>query len=487
MNSISSSSSSSSSSISNDPFTAVFNIFQKLLSNSASNDGELETKLAGHEEELDFSLLPEKKLQESILSRLNRIKKLRRLSLKRSTSKIAMENLTMETVESCSIQAVNTCLRNKNATTRCLHQHVQVAECRLRELTADIAGEYSKSKVRFARRQDNLLDSATINLLRAVSKLRWRRFALKLCDEFSLRNTPLTKKQICCERGSVNSKVLCPSNDCVEIMGITAAIARLSSDTHADKLASSKVEVINVVKVYRKCSNHVKRMALRSAVTNTGTALSAINQRNVNSADRNSCAPLDLFISTPAGFLKGVEQFYRWAESGRLGLLNQSDDAISSFNSSSLPGSSSSCSSSSIQRISSSELLSAAHIAWLQPASFYPCLCMKIMIDQRRKVCHRDVGKASAGVRVNADADSYRYSCDKYHAARLNTSRDKEGDHLHDFVASFSLQHTSTPSSDRIYYCLEERALSTSMGEASGASMDGGCATSAICGNLQVK
>ena len=498
MNSISSSSSSSS--ISNDPFNAVFNTFQKLLSNSASHDSRLEQKLAGHEEELDFSLLTEKKLQESILSRLNRIKKLRRFKLKRSTSEIVMGNHAMEIIESCSIQAVNTCLRNKNATTRCLHQHVLVAECRLRELTSDIVGEYSKSKVRFARRQDNLSDSATINLLRAVSKLRWRRFALKLCDKFSPRNTHSTKPQICGVRGSVSSKVLCPSNDRVEIMYITAAIARLSSDTHIDKLESSEVEVINVVKIYKKYLNHVKRIALRSAVTNTGTPLSAMQsvpfmctqkERNINSANWNSCEPLDLFISTPRGFLKGIEHFHSWAESGRLDSLNQSDVAHSNLNSSSLLGSSSS--NSCIHSSSSSELMSAAHIAWLQPASFYPRLWKKIMIDQRRKVCHRDVGKAGSGGGFNADADSCRYSYDKYHAADLNTSRDKEGDHLHDFVATFSLQHTSTSASDRIYYCLEEHALSTSMGEASAdcapvsASMDGGCTTSAICDNLQVK
>jgi hypothetical protein len=140
-----------------------------------------------------------------------------------------------------------------------------------------------------------------------------------------------------------------------------------------------------------------------------------------------------------------------------------------------------------------SELLSAAHIAWLQPASFYPHLWTQIMIDQRHTERDRDISGDGDG----AAAGGSSRSCMSRHAdaaeLNINTTRTKEKDHLHDFVATLTLQHTSALANDRVYFCLEERALSMATRAADvdclrlDASVDRNCAMSGLYDYLQVK
>ena len=91
-----------------DPFNAIFDNFKKLLSSSAVYDDHSGSKLAVNEVDLDFYFHLEKKLHDSTLSRLNRIRKFRTLALKCSTSKLRMESITTQTVESSISRAVNT-------------------------------------------------------------------------------------------------------------------------------------------------------------------------------------------------------------------------------------------------------------------------------------------------------------------------------------------------------------------------------------------
>lgn len=465
-----------------DPFNAIFDNFKKLLSSSAVYDDHSGSKLAVNEVDLDFYFHLEKKLHDSTLSRLNRIRKFRTLALKCSTSKLRMESITTQTVESSSSRAVNTCHRHRDATTRCLHQHVQAAECRMRDLTSDILGEYLKTQHRFVRRQDYLLDIAAINLIEAVSKLRWQRFALRLCSESSTGIESNSKRE------GLHSRVLCLRDDRVEVQDITAAIARMSTAALDSKLVSSQFDVRKVVRISKK-HNPRRREALRSAATNEGTSLPTIqsapsmrsqNQRNGDSTNRNHTKPC--FITTPAEFMKGVVQFYRWADVGRSNILDQCDETNRNIKPASLPDSGS------IHR-GTFELLSAAHIAWLQPASFYPHLWTQIMIDQRHTECDRDISG-------DGDGGSSR-SCVSRHAdaadMNMNITRTKAKDRLHDFVATLTLQHTSALANDRVYFCLEERALSMATRAADvdcvrlDASVDRDCAMSVIYDYLQVK
>ena len=471
-----------------DPFNAMFDNFKKLLSSSAVYDDNSGSKLAVNGVDLDFSFHLEKKLHDSTLSRLNRIRKLRNLTLKRSMSKLRVESITTQTVESSSSRAVNTCHRHRDATTRFLHQHVQVAECRLRDLTSDIIGEYLKTQLRFVRRQDYLLDIAAINLIEAVSKLRWQRFALRLCSESTTGIVSNNKKE------GLHSRVLCLSDDRVEIQDMTAAIARMSTAASDSKLVSSQFDVRNVVRISKK-QNPRRREALRSAATNAGTSLPTIqsapsmrsqNQRNGDSTNRNHTKPC--FIMTPAAFMKGVEQFYRWADVRRSSILDQCDETNHNIKPASLPDSGS------VHR-GTSELLRAAHIAWLQPASFYPHLWTQIMIDQRHTECDRDISGDGDGDGAAAGGSSR--SCVSRHAdaadMNINTPRTKAKDHLHDFVATLTLQHTSALANDRVYFCLEERAMSMATRAVDGdclrsdASVDRGCAISGLYDYLQVK
>lgn len=465
-----------------DPFHALFEDFKKLLSSSAVYDDNSESKLTFNGVDLDFYFHLEKKLHDSTLSRLNRIKKLRTLALKCSTSKLRMESITTQTVEFSSSRAVNTCHRHRDATLRCLQQHVQAAECRLRDLTSDIIGEYLKTQRRFVRRHDYLLDIAAINLIKAVSKLRWQRFTLRLCSESSSGIESDIKREV------LHSRVLCHRDDKVEVQDITAAIARMSTAALDSKLASSQFDVRNVVRISKKQNRRV-RETLRSAATNAGTSFPTIQsapslRRNGDSTNRYHSKPS--FITTPAAFMMYVEQFYRWADLGRSSILDQFDETSRNMKPASLPDGGR------FHR-GTRELLSAAHIAWLQPASFYPNLWTQIMIDQRHSECGRDISGDGDG---EAAGGSSR-SCVSRHAdaadMNVNTTRTKTENRLHDFVATLTLQHTSALASDRVYFCLEERALSMATRAADvdclrlDASVDRDCAMSALYDYLQVK
>lgn len=482
MSSTCSSRSGSNSRMFTDPFNAVFDNFKKLLSSSAVYDDNSGSKLAVNGVDLDFYFHLEKKLHDSTISQLNRIRKLRTLALKCSTSKLRMESIASQTVESSSSRAVNTCHRQRDATTRCLHQHVQAAECRLRDLTSDIIGEYLKTQLRFVRRRDYLLDIAAINLIEAVSKLRWQRFTLRLCSESNTGIASDSKKE------GLHSRVLCPRDDRVEVQDITAAIARMSTAALDSKLVSSQFDVRNVVRISKK-QNRRRGEALRTAAANAGTSLPTIqsapsmrsqNQRNCDSTNLYHTKPC--FITTPAAFMKGVEQFCRWADVGGSSILDQCDEINRNIKPASLPDIGS------IHR-GTSELLSAAHIAWLQPASFYPHLWTQIMIDQRHTECDSDISGDGAA------AGGSSRSCVSRHAAdmNMNTTRTKAKDRLHDFVATLTLQHTSVLASDRVYFCLEERALSMATRAADvdclrlDASVDRDCAMSGLYEYLQVK
>jgi hypothetical protein len=466
-----------------DPFNAMFDNFKNFLSSSAVCDDNSGSKLAVNGVDLDFSFHLEKKLHDSTLSRLNRIRKLRTLALQRSTSKLRMESITTQTVESSGSRAVNTCHRHRDATTRCLHQHVQAAECRLRDLTSDIFGEYLKTQLRFVRRQDYLLDIAAINLIEEVSKLRWLRFALRLCSKSSTGTESNSKRE------GLRSRVLCLRDDRVEVQDITAAIARMSTAASDSQLVSSQFDVRNVVRISKK-QNLRRRESVRSAPTNSGTSLPTIqsapsmrsqNQRNGDSTNLNHTKPC--FITTPAAFMKGIEQFYRWVDVGRSSILDQCDETNRNIKPASLPGS--------VHR-GTSELLSAAHIAWLQPASFFPHLWTQIIIDQPYTECDRDISGDGDG----AAAGGSSRSCVSHHAdaadMNMNNTRTKAKDRLQDFVATLTLQHTSALANDRVYFCLEERALSMATRAADvdclrlDASVDRDCAISGLYDYLQV-
>jgi hypothetical protein len=393
--------------------------------------------------------------------------------MKSLKSRFEMESCRVQAIESTYYQADSACLRHKDVISGRLAQQVQGTERRMKELVFEIIGEYAKSEERLSRRQDYLIRAAQLKIVGKVTKLRWQRFLLCLCSE-SASSGPLLSQGAAfskdVERGNkISSSVLCHLNDCSEISVVTGAVNRIIGD-------SQPVTGITVVKLLRsqvplkrrRVSNVATSPVLRgltpiyiSQSTLPAPAPARALPSDGNGSDQshgklnNAC-----LISTAGDFLKAMGQIESWVNPVNSSKVDQNQPFERTAKS---PGKSKN------ERPwnFSTKLLSSSPIEWLHPPSYFPSIWDQIHADELRGVYMHVLVHGIEPDRIDPNRSRNRNS-----NRNSNRSSNRNGNNsnpqldetarISNFTKKFTLQHSSFVSSDRVYFCLEERALATS-------------------------
>jgi hypothetical protein len=451
---------------SNDPFAIVFDVFQSLLSATEAPDDLNNIKLDKVEDVL--SALTEKELHDSAVSRLNYVRTMRKQTMKRLKSQFEMESSRMQAIESTHYQADSACLRHKDVISGRLAQQAQGTERRMKELVFEIIGEYAKSEERLSRRQDYLIRAAQLKIVSKVTKLRWQRFLLCLCSDSTISGPLLSQGAECSQdavRGhKLSSSVLCHLNDSSEISVVTGAVNRIAGGLHPVKVITVvKLSRLQVPLKRRKVSNIATSPVLRGLIP------ICISQSNIpaparalpSDGDGSNQSHRNLYstclISTTGDFLNAMGQIESWVKPVNSNKIDQNQLFERTAKS---PGKSKS------ERPwnFSTKLLSSSPIEWLHPPSYFPSIWEQIHSDELRGVYTHVHRLESNPIDQNRNRDRSRNS---------NRSSNRDGDNsnshlqmdetarISDFVKKFTLQYSSFLSSDRVYFCLEERALAT--------------------------
>ena len=411
-----------------------------------------------------LSALTEKELHDSAVSRLNYIRTMRKLTMKRLKSQFEMESCRVQAIESTYYQADSACLRHKDVISGRLAQQVHGTERRMKELVFEIIGEYAKSEERLSRRQDYLIRAAQLKIVGKVTKLRWQRFLLCLCSDSTLSSPVLSpgadsSKDV--QSGhNIRSSVLCHLNDTSEISVVTGAVNRIAGVTSLT--ASHPIKLITVVKLSRF---HVPLKRRRVSNIATSPVLPGLTPIYINQSDLPARAlPSDgssqlyrnindtCLISTTGDFFKAMGHIESWMKPGLNSdktEQNQTFQRTAKFPNEKESGRSWNF---------STKLLSSSPIEYLHPPSYFPSIWQQIHTDELRGVhVHRT---ESDPLDTNRNRNRNRSKSDSDSGDGDNSKLDETG-RISDFVKKFTLQHSSFVSSDRVYFCLEERALAT--------------------------
>ena len=398
--------------------------------------------------------------------------------MKRLKSQFETESCKVQAVESIYYKADSACLRHKDVVSRRLAQQVQGTERRMKDLVFEIIGEYGKSEERLNRRQDYLLRAAQLKIVGKVTTLRWQRFLLSLCSQSTLSGSPISQggdNNRDAERGhKISSSVLCSFNDFSEISLVTGAIRE------ASQAAQHPVRVIAVIKLTRSQVPSKRRRISNIATSPVMTGLTPIcighSGLPVRSVHSNSSSQLcrnlssSYLISTAEEFLKVTEYLRSWMKPGsNSGKLEHSQPAERAGNSQDKKESDKSWSS--ISSSTSTRLLSSSGIEWLHPPSFFPSIWEQIHADELRGFHRTESNLRNREKDIEKDRGRER---DR--DVSVEDSKQDETRRISRFIDKFALQHSSFVSSDRVYFCLEERerAIATRHGKVQDPRRGGG-------------
>jgi hypothetical protein len=253
-----------------------------------------------------------------------------------------------------------------------MQKHQRRANRRLRELLFEVIGEYGKTDVRIARRFSYLKYASRVSMVWSLWKLRWERFALRLCVEASTENTLLHRVLL-----------LCPRENLEEIRAVGDALQKALPDSVFKVSAVVRIEDTRDIKVK-----------------------SSVNSSNVVIA--NDLEHYEEIVST----------LRTWFDRP-LARPTQSTEKMQKRRKPPTP--------SEKKTTNSLSFLRAKPIEWLQPAANFPQFWDLLS------------GSGSSAA-----------------TSPLNFL-DGQGEGLDEFMARYMLQHTSFVSSDRVYFCIEER------------------------------
>lgn len=288
------------------------------------------------------------------------------------------------------------------------------SERRMKDLVFEVVGEYGKSHIRIARRQEYLRKTGRTKMVMSVWSMNWQKFALRL--KFDLGQSMVADHRLpdmmtsttayntvqcahlSCESDkeeleSVIKKVAKKSGLVSDHRIVVQSVVRISKSGKDKGLIQSSFKVAATVKELQEVMTILKAWAKRSAPSAPQPPNTLINPanggRNLSSRGRSAGGarprPLPVSVVPPPGPLL-------------------------------------------------KELLSTASVSWLHPASFLPSHWDQLYRDQ-----YTEGGGGNS-------VDGFTNFVRKYHA-----------------------QHTCTPFSERAYFCLEERSLAACCDQLTGA------------------
>ena len=328
------------------------------------------------------------------------------------------------------------CKQYEHAVERRLVCQRSSSERRMKDLVFEVVGEYGKSHIRIARRQEYLRKTGRTKIALSVWNMNWQKFALRL--KFDL-----------CQSMVVDHRA--PDAAVLALVHNVVQCAHLNCE-------ADKVELESVVKKIAKKSGLItdKRLVLQSVV------------RISKHGKDKGLIPSSFKVATNLKELQEIMAVLKaWAKRSApppIQATNQPGNPATMGRSLSSRGGGRSASGVRPRPLPASivpaqgpllkELLSTSSIAWLHSASFLPTHWDQLYLDQYN-------------------------SLENYHNAASS-------DPFSNFVRKFHAQHTCTMFSERAYFCLEERSLAgcCDTGASGGRAVSPDSALLAVLGDI---
>jgi hypothetical protein len=391
------------SSIQDDIFRQTFQCLQSAISGKRASD------------EVLGSLIKEGEKM-TLMRRLEDFRLLRRNhSIKLSAMFQRSERIGVAVRTNTSI-AVGTARAHALTVFQSVEEHEEASNRRLRELTYEIIGEYGKSFIRASRRYELISISDCKQQAILVTQLRWQRFLFKFIAGIYEKTDDRKKGN----RDSLQGFIL----DCT----------------------GNAAEIRVVEETLRKKS--------LSPVVNEGTITAVVRFERVRERERSavvSALESVLLANTPADFLRLESELIHWITPAPRSAAIASAAAgisrarsVSQLSESLADGARSGLGS---NRHRLGEYLESLRIQWLCPASHFP----NIWDD----LCGREEESYPSSSTLSSSAVLLRAA----EEAGRKTSSSSRVQHRIALCRRLTMQHTAGMSSNRLYFCLEERRI----------------------------
>ena len=391
---------------SDDILKIIFSSLQSTLLIDSTNDSKLSRN---YKDVLSRVLAAD--IFESSVNRLSKIRKLQSIVHGYMNCALQNSNAVIESISDTRARSYLQCMQRQLAFERRLFQQQRISERRLRELLFEITGEYGKSILRIERRAEFLRISGRIRITNLIWKLRWEKFVHRICYE--VNKSRETMNSLECQ---LSGYILCPRQDAEEIKFVAEALKRLS------KLEiSPALKITAVIRFQRgpspnrgSTTSNVKRTLVTSRLSELEGMVVEL---------RNWASPQRLLRSSG-----GARPHHSLSPVDRMRISGNSKAARTAAGDSSERN----------HKLSLAQIVSARSIAWLHPSSFCPSYwdeLVKHRISNRMKV---DPSQAGSTPHISPRAST--------------------GDGFDEFAERYASQHSSFVCSDRLYFCLEERA-----------------------------
>lgn len=335
-------------------------------------------------------------------------------------------------VETCHKSSYENCEKFALAVQRRMKCQVTAAEKRMQELSFEIIAEYGKSELRLLRRQEYLNYAGQLGIAWAAWKLIWNRFLCRLCFDMGIMQLSSTDGR----RTSLDCKIMCPKEDRDELRKILAKVKKRMVSIQGDRI--QLVTAVRIVKLREIGLSHTSSSSCKSI--DFASAEYVDDWRNLANILQDWSNP---GLTGSSGWHGGAPH-----SSGPKTQSNrrQQDTGASST----------------AATCRAMSFLKSHVISWLHPPSYQP-IHFDILATN---IHHRVVPSPAQTAKVNCTNN--RSSSNDSGPTRLprTVSPQISGGvganalgQMDLFISRFCMQHTAQVMTERIYFCLEERAM----------------------------
>lgn len=386
----------------------IFDLTFEALQRSLISDGRHEIDTNSVQTALQSVALSQ--VSNKLSTKVSEVQRKRRVLIDRYNAAVKEKLNAIAQTEGSRRLNTAICKQYEHAMERRLVCQRSSSERRMKDLVFEVVGEYGKSHIRIARRQEYLRKTGRTKIALSVWNMNWQKFSLRL--KFELCQSMIADHRF-------------PDVAVMTLAHNVVQCAHLNCET-------DKAELESVVKKIAKKSGLIadKRLIIQSVV------------RIAKNGKDKGLIPSSFKVATNLKELQEIVAVLKaWAKRSAppaSQIANQpSNPATMGRNLSSRGGGTRSASGVRPRPLPAAviptqgpllkELLSTSSIAWLHSASFLPTHWDQLYLDQ--------------------------YSNSENPSTTLLT------DPFSNFVRKYHAQHTCTLFSERAYFCLEERSL----------------------------
>eukprot|EP01041_Mallomonas_annulata_P003005 gene3005-5888_t len=420
-------------------FDIVFQSLQSSIKNMSTHETEAETDEFDMESNISrdcFKMINSSAIKSSSL-RIQDLRNVRSIARRQISGSIRDDHLVLHNILTLHEEALTSGKLRFTLTERRLQHQVQSAERRLRELIFEITGEYGKSVLRLSRRKEFLRLSGRIYMTQKIWRLNWERFAMRLCYEINSENQSDKRNHFL---NQLQSKHLCPNQDIVEINYII------------DLLRKSCIP------------NYLQNLKVISILRFSASRDIQVQQGCVPQLQRHVITPM--CSNQLQSIIRFISELKHWNSSKISRLKGQGLGQVTSSNRNR------SIVSNTPHLID--EYLKSNDIEWLHPASYWPKYWDKIQKIHKNITKRKDSMSElldSNLTSINTSSKSSLINNNNNIANNSHTTKNNNTiDSFDEFTERYTNQHSSFVCNPRLFYCLEERDVASSVVTAMSAS-----------------